>query len=110
MLRCGGGKALTKQVADETALKCHLPLDEANKIVENTAKLMDSNAHVILGAHSNFEEVAKPKRALVKARVNSLRSRLGKIMQKLYDLEPDNKPEKKLNIDFEMDLYQMENF
>jgi hypothetical protein len=42
--------------------------------------------------------------------MNSLRSRLGKIMHKLYDLESDNEPEKPLRIDFDVDLYQMENF
>jgi hypothetical protein len=40
--------------------------------------------------------------------MNSLRSKLGRIMHKLYDLESDNEPEKPLNID--LDLYQMENF
>ena len=99
---------MTKQASDEAALKCHMPLEEANKIVENTAKLMDNNALVILGAHANFEDEVKPKRTLVKTRVNSLRSRLGRIMHRLYDLESDNEPEKPLNID--LDLYQMENF
>ncbi|MCJ7559885.1 hypothetical protein MUO79_04615 [Candidatus Bathyarchaeota archaeon] len=99
---------MTKQASDEAALKCHMPLEEADKIIGNTAKLMDSNALVILGAHVNFEEEVKPKHTMVKTRVNSLRSRLGRIMHKLYDLESDNEPEKPLNID--LDLYQMENF
>jgi hypothetical protein len=110
VLKCGGEKALTKQASDEAAMKCHMPLEEANKIIENTAKTMDNNALVILGAHANFEDEVKPKRTLVKTRVNSLRSKLGKIMHKLYDLESDNEPEKPLRIDFDVDLYQMENF
>ena len=99
---------MTKQASDEAALKCHMPLEEADKIIGNTAKLMDNNALVILGAHVNFEDEVKPKRAVVKARMNSLRSKLGRIMHKLYDLESDNEPEKPLNLD--LDLYQMENF
>jgi hypothetical protein len=33
-----------------------------------------------------------------------------KIMHKLYDLEPDNAPEKKVNLDLDVDLYQMESY
>jgi hypothetical protein len=89
-------------------MKCHMPLEEANKIIENAAKMMDNNALVICGAHVDPEQEGKPKRALVKTRMNLLRSRLGRIMRRLYDLESDSKPEKPLNID--LDLYQMENY
>jgi hypothetical protein len=44
----------------------------------------------------------------VKIRVGQLRTRLGRIMQRLYDLEPGGKSERPLNID--LDLYQMENY
>jgi hypothetical protein len=33
-----------------------------------------------------------------------------KIMHKLYDLEPDNTPEKRINLDLDVDLYQMESY
>ena len=110
MLKFGGEKALTKQASDEAALKCHIPLEDANKIVGNAAKLMDNNALVFLGARLGPEEGVKPKRTVVKVRMGVLRSRLGKIMHRLYDLEADKEPEKPLKIDLDLDLYQMENF
>jgi nucleotidyltransferase/DNA polymerase involved in DNA repair len=106
VLRFGGEKALTKQAPDEIALKCHMPLDEANKIVGNTSKLLENNAFAFLDS----EEGVKTKRAMAKTRMGSLRSRLGKIMRRLYDLESGNEPEKTLKIEFDVDLYQMENF
>jgi hypothetical protein len=108
VLKCGGGKALTKQSSDETALKCHVTIGETNKMVEGTTKMLDNNALVICCAHVDPEQEGKPKRALVKTRMNLLRIRLGRIMRRLYDLESDSKPEKPLNID--LDLYQMENY
>jgi hypothetical protein len=85
-----------------------MPLEDANKIIGNTAKLMDNNALVFLGARLGPEEGVKPKRTVVKTRMGVLRSRLGKIMYRLYDLEAGKEPEKPLKID--LDLYQMENF
>lgn len=108
MLRFGGGRALTKQVSDEAAVKCHVTLEGANKMVEDNAKMVDVTALVVCGAQLNPEGEGKPKLALVKARMGSLRSRLGKIMGKLYNLESNGEPEKRLNVD--LDLYQMENY
>jgi hypothetical protein len=108
VLKCGGGKALTKQAPEEAAVKCHVALEGANKIVENTAKMMDITALVVCGAQVHPEREGKPKLAIVKTRMNLLRSRLGRIMRRLYDLESGNEPEKPLNID--LDLYQMENY
>ena len=45
-----------------------------------------------------------------RTKTSTFKSRLGKIMHKLYDLEPDNAPEKPLNVDLGVDLYQMENY
>jgi hypothetical protein len=106
--RCGGEKALTKHTPDENALRCHVALEGANKVGLSVSGLLEKNAFVIPDAHIGFEEEVKPKVRLAKTKMNSRRNRLGKITQKLYDLEPDGKPEKALNID--LDLYQMENF
>jgi hypothetical protein len=106
--RCGGERALTKQAPDENALRCHVALEEANKVASSVAGLLEKNAFVIPDGHIDFGEEVKPKVRLAKAKMNSRRNRLGKITQKLYDLEPHGKPEKALNID--LDLYQMENF
>jgi len=107
VLKCGGGKALTKQASDETALRCHATLEELNKVSPSVTEAVVKNALVICGAHVDPEQEGKRKRAVVKTRVSLLRSRLGRIMRRLYDLEAGNEPEKPLNID--LDLYQMEN-
>ena len=108
MLKCGGGKALTKQASDETALRCHVTLEGGNKVSPSLTEAIVKNALVINSTHINSEQEGKCKRALVKTRMNSLRSRLGRIMRRLYDLESESEPEKPLNID--LDLYQMENY
>jgi hypothetical protein len=98
---------LTKQAPDEAALKPHVPLEGA-KLVESTAELVCNEALVICGAHVKPIEESVPKIAPVTIRVNSLRSKVERIMHKLYDLEPDGEPEKPLHVD--LDLYQMENY
>jgi hypothetical protein len=108
VLKFGGEKALTKQASDETGLKCHLTLEEATKVSPIVTDEIVKNALAIYGAHVDSEQKGKRKQALVKTRIISLRSRLGRIMRRLYDLESDSEPEKPLNID--LDLYQMENF
>jgi hypothetical protein len=102
VLRCGGERTLTKH-ADEVALKSHLGLEEASKIIANTTELVCNEALVICPIQES-----KAKVVPVKLRVNSLRSRLERIMHRLYDLESGNEAEKPLNVD--LDLYQMENY
>jgi hypothetical protein len=94
---------LTKH-ADEVAVKAHLGLEDAGKVVASTTELVCDEALVVCGA------AVKPvqKIAPVKVRVNPLRGKVGKAMEKLYDLESHGEPEKKLNVD--LDLYQMENY
>lgn len=100
---------MTKQASDETTLKCHMPLEEANKVSPCVTEAIVKNALVIRSASVRPEQEGKCKRTVVKTRV-SLRSRLGRIMRRLYDLESGNEPKKPLRIDFDVDLYQMENF
>ena len=99
---------MTKQPPDEAGLKCHITLEEGAKVSSNVTDIIVKNALAIYGAYVDPEPEGKRKRALVKTRVISLRSRLGRIMRRLYDLESDSEPEKKLNID--LDLFQMENY
>ena len=108
MLKFGGEKALTKQASDEAGLKCHGILKEATKVSPSVTEAIVKNALAIYGTYVDPEQEGKRKRALVKTRVISLRSRLGRIMRRLYDLESESEPEKPLNID--LDLYQMENY
>lgn len=104
MLRCGGGRALTKH-GDEIAAKAHLGLDEANKVVAaSTVELVCDEALVLCGGRVKPVEAIAP----VKVRVNAVQSKAGKAVGKLYDLEQSGAAEKKLNLD--LDLYQMENY
>ena len=104
MLRCGGGRALTKH--DEIAAKAHLGLEDANKIVAraSTAELVCNEALVVCG------EGVKPVQEIapVKVKVTTVQSKVSKAVGKLYDLEQSGAAEKKLSVD--LDLYQMENY
>lgn len=99
---------MTKHIPDEPIQKCHLGFDEANKIVETTAKVLDSNALFICRTDMSSEPETRLRVTRVKPKIHSPKTRLGKSMQKLYDLEPENEPEKQLKINFKVDLYQME--
>jgi hypothetical protein len=101
---------LTKQLSEESIPKCHIGLDEATKIVENTTKALDNSALFLCGTHINPAPVEKIRITKVKTRAPSQKTKLGKPMQKLYNLEAGNGPEKALKIEFEVDLYQMEDF
>ncbi|MCW4044196.1 MAG: hypothetical protein NWE94_01600 [Candidatus Bathyarchaeota archaeon] len=93
---------MTKQ-ADEIALKAHLSLDEANKVVESTVELVCDEALVGCGAVVEPVEIAP-----LKVKVNAVRNKRCKVMPELYDLEQGSEAEKPLNVD--LDLYQMENY
>ena len=107
---------MTKPVTpDEGFPKYHMPLEEANKIIEHNMKLLEGDTLGLCGAGASGIASIGPKRAIVKpavtrAKMTSFKSKVGKIMHKLYDLEPDNAPEKPLNVDLGVDLYQMEDY
>lgn len=71
---------------------------------------MPKNALAIYDAHDKPTQKSKPKPPPVNARTSSVKSRLGKFMHKLYNLESSDEPEKPLKIELDIDLYQMENF
>jgi tRNA-binding EMAP/Myf-like protein len=111
----GGEKALTKHtpVPDETLLKCHVTVEEDGKVNPIVSEVVNTNALAICGAHVTAvtpTPKGKLKVTLVRAKLSAVSDRLGKVMHKLYDLEPDHEPEKQLNIDLGVDLYQMEDY
>jgi hypothetical protein len=106
--RCGGGKALTKQTADETTLKCHMTAEGANKVSENVTKMMNNNELIICDINTSPEKEDQLKTTPIKTGTET--NRLGKIMPKLYNLENCIAAEKPVKIDLDLDLYQMENF
>jgi galactitol-specific phosphotransferase system IIB component len=101
VLRCGGGKALTKQASDENPLKFHVAVEEMNKVG-------DADAIVVCSAQVSSGLEEKVKVVPVKNEMKSERNRLGKIVLELYDLEDCVESEKPVKIDLDVDLYQME--
>ena len=106
---------MTKHVADEGLPKLHVSLEDADKLVEANVELLDCQTLGICSTHINPMQPAPAENRLMKPRaakikLNVVKNRLGKIMHKLYDLEPDNAPEKPLNVDLCVDLYQMEKY
>jgi len=100
---------LTKQEPVEPTLKYHGPLDEASKLaVGSVSEMLEKNALSICAAQVNPEELPKSKVTLVRNKTGSRRSKLGKVTEKLFDLESCGEPEKPLKID--LDLYQMEDY
>ena len=86
----------------------HLTVEEANRVGEIVTEIMDGRARVVWGACVNPEQEGNLKVTLLMTGINSRNSnQLGRIMTKIYDLEPYDGPEKTLNID--LNLYQMEN-
>ena len=98
---------MTKHV-DEVALKNQIILDGSVKIVESTTEIVCNEALFVCGAHVSTLQENQPKVVPTKVRSGQMRSRLGRIMQKLYDLEPGGKYERSLNLD--LNLYHMENY
>lgn len=103
----------TTHTPDETLLKCHVTVEENGKISPIVSEVVDKNALAICGAHTNVVtpvSKGKLKVTLVRTKLSTVTDRLGKVMHKLYDLEPEHTPEKQLNIDLGVDLYQMEDY
>jgi len=101
---------LTKQTAEETTLKCHMTVEEANKVGESGTKMMDNNALIICDVNASPDREDQLKTTPIKTGIKSETNRLGKIMPELYNLENYIKSEKPVKINLDLDLYQMENF
>jgi hypothetical protein len=96
---------LTKHLHDET-LKCHMNAEDAK--IEVMPKIID-NTMVLSGKCIHTPE-NKIRVQMQKPKVAAKRTRLDRVTANLYDLEAGNTPEKKLNINFDFDLYQMEDY
>lgn len=87
-----------------------MTIEEANRVGEIVAEMMDDDALVIWGARVNPELNGLLKVTLVMTGVNSphLLSGFGAIAPQLFNLEPYAEPEKPLDV--KLGLYQLENF
>jgi len=99
---------LTRQESAENTLKCQLSIEESSKIGLDVSKLAEDNVAPLCNTQVFAEQEHKLKAARFLKKVVAKRSKLGTVTQNLYNLEPENTPEKSLNI--ELDLYQMENY
>lgn len=95
---------LTKHIHDE-ALKC--PLNVEDLKVEVVPKIID-NSLAIAAARIIPEPNLELNSRTIKPKVTAKKTKLGRALSQLYNLEAGNKPDKLLNLD--LDLYQMENF
>jgi hypothetical protein len=107
---------LTKQAPDEAVLKCHGTVEEVTTVNEGVTDMLEKNALAICGASFSpvnsieTEHPSEPRIRHVGTKMRSFKSRLERIMHKLYDLEPDHGSEKPLTVDLGVNLYQMEDY
>jgi hypothetical protein len=99
---------LTKHDIVESGLKCSLTPEDAEKAGLNVNDLVKENVTKLYSPRVFVEEAPKLKAVQMKKKRAAKRSRLSRIIQKLYNLESGNEPEKHLHI--ELNLYQMENY
>lgn len=100
---------MTKQSPDEITVKCHINLDEVDKVRSRVAGVLDKNALSIRSAQIRPEDEIESKVEVVMVQKKICQSELGKIMSKLYDVETGVEREKPSKIDLGLELYQMEN-
>ncbi|MBM4400919.1 MAG: hypothetical protein FJ045_03105, partial [Crenarchaeota archaeon] len=62
---------MTKQTADETALKCHVTVEGANKVSESITKMMDNNSLIICDVNANPEREDQLKTTPIKTGIKS---------------------------------------
>ena len=103
---------MTKHIVDDGLPKYLTPMEETSKVIEHNINILEHDPLENCSARLSHVPSNAPKRSEMRtqAKINSLKSRLGKIMHKLYDLEPDNAPEKPLSVELCVDLYQMEKY
>ena len=92
---------MTKHASGEAALKCHLAIEETDKIVEDNA-LSVGNVPPTRQLESEIDVTQ------IRTEINPKTSMLGINMPELYNLEEQVKLEKPVKIDLDLDLYQME--
>ncbi len=103
---------MTKHIVDDGLPKYLSPIEETSKVIERNIKILENDPLENCSARLSRVPSISHKNSEIRtqAKINSFKSRLGKIMHKLYELEPDKAPEKPLNFELCVDLYQMEKY
>ena len=90
---------MTKQPSNENALRCHITVEEASKVVEGNALVVCNLPH-----SPKLEEKLEVTPISTETHLKS--NDVGTVVAELYDLEGCVEKEKPVKID--LDLYQME--
>jgi hypothetical protein len=98
---------LTKHLHEDLEAKLPISVDDHTKLMHPNVNLIDISLPRAKALHGLGATPVLPKS---RAKITSAKIRLEKIMHKLYDLEPHCMPEKSLNVDLGVELYQMENY
>jgi acid phosphatase class B len=106
--KCGGGRELTKQSADEIVAKCHVSLDQTDKIRSDLNGVFDKNSLAVGNKSIGTNVEIEPKVKLGLTRKEVSKPKLEKFMSEIDDIENGVEREKPVKIDFDIDLYQME--
>jgi hypothetical protein len=89
-------------------VKCNVNLDHTEKIRSSIAEVLDKNALAIRNPSIRNEVDIKPKVNPIVTRREICKTRLEKIMSEVHDIENNVEREKPVKIEFDVDLYQME--
>ncbi len=99
---------MTKPLQEETLVKLPLSLEDVRV---NARTLSSTNLGVCTSrGRSLHPAAAQPVMIKQRTHAATFKTRLGKIMHRLYNLEVDSETDKKLDVDLDVDLYQMENY
>jgi hypothetical protein len=104
---------LTKHLHEEVTSKLHLQLEDADKLLTEDVDFLDSETLSICRVKPAHVH-AKPSAVAIKSRKSPKtcipKIKMEKTMTKLYNLENEETPEKTLNLQLDVDLYQMEDY
>lgn len=104
---------MTKHLPDEVVAKLHSPLEDTDKLLTEDVAFLDSETLGICRVESVHVH-AKPSAVAIKSHKSPKtclpKIKMEKTMTKLYDLEKEETPEKVLNLQLDVDLYQMEDY
>ena len=105
---------MTKNLPDEITLKTNSLLDEPTDATPCVIDMLEKNSLSICASKftpSSPMSQTKPKFSRTKtAKAASFKTKLGRAMHKLHNLEGGNASEKHVVIDLGSNLYQMEDY